>query len=275
MQDFVVDDVRASQSIGFDATKRENLTVTVGVLVNRTQEAMLLDALYEELGEDGYLPFRTKSRDLSLSSDEIRSVMRRCTGRIGICIDQDEVTLSYAEATHSAILLSELNVPTDGTIAIVDGDRSRADLLYHAASGIDIVPPAVVNCTQSEFYYPHLLLADLIAGNVADQVETDPMVATRVSPEGPVEAVADTTTNSRNGRWERGYSASARSEGDVQRPTFEQRYADSLRKRVSCWFRGSFGDRDSHPPTSDGVAPVVGRLEALDCTDIATWLDDQ
>jgi hypothetical protein len=33
MQDFVVnDDWRASRSIGFDATEREDLTVTVGVI---------------------------------------------------------------------------------------------------------------------------------------------------------------------------------------------------------------------------------------------------
>lgn len=276
MQDFVVgDDSRASRSIGFDATKRRGLIVTVGVLVNRTQEAMLLDDLYHELADDGYLPFRTKSRDLSVSPNKIRHVIRRCTGKIGICIHQDDVTLSYAEATHSAILLSELNVTTDDTVAIVDGDRSRANLLYHAASGIETIPPAIVNCTQSELYYPHLLLADLIAGFVADQVESNPTIINRISLDGSLVAVMDTTANSRNGRWERGYSATARREGDVQWPDFEQRYADSLRERVSCWFHGLFGDRDSHPPTSDGITPVVGRLEALECDNIATWLDEQ
>lgn len=276
MQDFVVnDDFRASQSIGFDATERQSLIVTVGVLVNRTQEAMLLDNLYRELRDDGYLPFRTKSRDLSLSSNEIENIVRRCTGEIGICIHQDNVTLSYAEATHSALLLSELNVTTDDTIAIVDGDRSRADLLYHAASGIEVVPPAIVNCTRSELYYPHLLLADLVAGVVADQVLSDPSAANRISPDDPIETVTDTTVNSRQGRWDRAYSAVARSEGDIRRPNFEQRYADSLRERVSCWFHGLFGNRNAHPPTSDGVTPVAGRLEALGCENIATWLNEQ
>lgn len=276
MRDFVVnDESRASQSIGFDATERESLIVTVGVLVNRTQEAMLLDDLYQELADDGYLPFRTKSRDLSVSPDEVQNVIRRCTGEIGICIHQDDVTLSYAEATHSAILLSELNVTTDDTVAIVDGDRSRAELLYHAASGIEVVPPAIVNCTQSELYYPHLLLADLVAGVVADQVQSDPTVANQITSSGSIVMVEDTTMNSRKGRWDRGYSAAARSEGDVRRPDFEQRYANSLRERVSCWFHGLFGNRDSHPPTSDSVTPVVGRLEALECENIATWLDEQ
>lgn len=276
MQDFVVDGgSRASQSIGFDATEREELVVTVGVLVNRTQEAMLLDALYRELGDDGYLPFRTKSRDLSVSPGRVRSVIRQCTGEIGICIHRDDVTLAYAEATHSAILLSELNVTADDTIAIVDGDRSRADLLYHATSGIELVPPPIVNCTQSELYYPHLLLADLVAGVVADRVASNPAVAHRISPTDSVVTVEDTTTNSRTGRWDRAFSAVARGEGDVRRPNFEQRYADSLRERVSCWFHGLFGDRDAHPPITDGVSPVVGRLEALECTSVATWLDEQ
>lgn len=275
MQNFVVnDEPRASQSIGFDATKRENLTVTVGVLVNRTQEAMLLDDLYQELVDDGYLPFRTKSRDLSLSPNKVQNVIRRCTGEIGVCIHQDDVTLSYAEATHSTILLSDLNVTTDNTIAIVDGDRSRADLLYHAASGIQVVPPAIVNCTQSELYYPHLLLADLVAGIVADQVQSNPAVVNQISPNEPITSVENTITNSRNGRWNRGYSAVARSEGNVRQPNFEQRYADSLRERVSCWFHGQFGDRDSHPPDSDGVTPVIGTLEALGCDNVATWLSE-
>lgn len=275
MQDFVVNgELRASKSIGFDATERENLVVTVGVLMNRTQEAILLDDLYRELADDGYLPFRTKSRDLSLPPDKIREVIRTCTGEIGICIHQDDVKLPYAEATHSAILLSELNVTTDETIAIVDGERSRADLLYHAASGIEVIPPAIVNCTQSELYYPHLLLADLVAGVVANQVQSDPTIANRISPEDSLVTVENTTTNSREGRWNRGYSAVASSTGDVPRPKFEQRYADSLQKRVSCWFRGQFGNRDSHPPNSDSVAPVIGTLEALGCTEVATWLSE-
>lgn len=241
--------------------------------MNRTQEAMLLNDLYRELNDDGYLPFRTKSRDLSLSPDKIHDVVQSCTGEIGICIHQDDVTLSYAEATHSAILLSELNVTTDDTIVIVDGERSRADLLYHATSGIEVVPPTIVNCTQSELYYPHLLLADLLAGVVADKVQPDPAVTNQISPEDSVVAVED-TTDSRGGQWNRAYSAVARSEGNVPQPNFEQRYADSLQKRVSCWFRGQFGDRDSHPPNSDGVTPVIGRLEALGCTDVATWLGE-
>lgn len=275
MQNFVVDDEARTQSIGFDATDRGNLVVTVGVLVNRTQEAILLDDLYQELSDDGYLPFRTKSRDLDLPPEKIQDVLLRCRGKVGICIHQDDVTLPYAEAVHSAILLDELTVTTNDTVSIVDGDSSRADLLYHAASGMGVIPPAVVNCTQSELYYPHLLLADLVAGAVADRIASKPDATNGVSPEGSVATVKDTTENSQKGYWGRGYSAAARGDGDVPQPTSEQRYADSLRERISCWFQGLFGHRDSHPPTSDGVTPVVGRLEAMDCEDVATWIDEQ
>lgn len=275
MQDFVVNDESRAWSIGFDATKREDVIVTVGVLLNRTQEAILLDNLYQELADDGYLPFRTKSRDLALPSRKIRNVLIRCRGEVGVCIHQDGVTLPYAEATHSAILLDELSVSTNDTIAIVDGDRSRANFLYHATSGIGVVPPPIANCAQSELYYPHLLLADLVAGSVADQINSTPEVANTVSPEEPVSVVNDTTTSSHKGRWDRGYSAVARSEGSVPRSTFEQRYASSLRERVTCWFHGLFGHRDSNPPISDGIRPVVGRLEALGCEAVATWIDEQ
>lgn len=275
MQDFVVDDELRTRSIGFDATDRGNLTVTVGVLLNRTQEAMLLDSLYQELSDDGYLPFRTKSRDLSLPSEKIRDVLLECSGEVGICVHQDDVTLSYAEAVHSAILLAELNVATNDTIAIVDGDRSRAELLYHAASGMAVIPPPIVNCTRSELYYPHLLLADLVAGAVADRIESTPDAVNGVSAAGPVTVIRNTTRTSRKGDWERGYSAAARRDSTVSHSTFEQRYADSVRERVTCWFRGLFGHRDSHPPISDAVTPIVGRLEALDCEDVATWLDEQ
>lgn len=275
MQNFVVDDELRTRSIGFDAAKRDGLLVTVGVLLNRTQEAILLEHLYRELADDGYLPFRTKSRDLELPPKKIQNVLTRCRGEVGICIHRDSVTLPYAEATHSAILLDELSVTTNDAIAIVDGDRSRANFLYYATSGLEVVPPPVVNCTQSELYYPHLLLADLVAGSVAEQIGSNPEVANTVSPEEPVAVVTDTTTSSHEGRWDRGYSAVARSEGTVPRPTFEQRYASSFRERVTCWFQGQFGHRDSHPPTSDGIRPVVGRLEALGCDAVATWINER
>ncbi|WP_135854752.1 hypothetical protein [Halorussus salinus] len=275
MQDFVVDGESRAWSIGFDATKRDGVLVTVGVLVNRTQEARLLERLYVALSDDGYRPFRTKSRDLSLPPRKLRGVLLRCAGKVGICVHRDYVTLSYAEATHSAILLDELGVPTTDAVVIMDGDESRADLLYHAASGIEVVPPPVVNCARAELYYPHLLLADFVAGAVAGQIRSDSTVVSGVSPGGSVVSVKDTTGSSHAGRWDRGYAAAARSEGETPRPAFEQRYADSLRERVSCWFRGQFGNRDSLPPTSDGIAPVVGRLEAVDCEAVATWLSEQ
>lgn len=271
----MVNDTVRTRSIGFDATDRGNLVVTVGVLVNRTQEAMLLDTLYRELSEYGYLPFRTKSRDLELPPEKIRDILLQCRGTVGICIHRADVTLPYAEAVHSAMLLRELNITTNDTISIVDGDDSRAALLSHTASGMGVIPPAVVHCTQSELYYPHLLLADLVAGTVADQAESKPDATNGVSPEGSVVVVKDTTENSRKGRWGRGYAAAARGDGDVPQSTFEQRYADSPRERISCWFQGFFGHRNSRPPTSDGVTPVVGRLKAIDCEDVATWIDEQ
>lgn len=76
MQDFAVDDATYPRSIGFDATERDGLVVTVGVALTRTQEAHLLDVLYRKLNTEGYLPFRTKSRDLSLTPNKIDEVLQ-------------------------------------------------------------------------------------------------------------------------------------------------------------------------------------------------------
>lgn len=275
MQDFRVDGESYPRSIGFDATDRQNIVVTVGVLVNRTQEATLLDDLYQVLYDDGYRPFRTKSRDLSLPPAKVKNILLRCNGEVGICVHRDDVTLAYAEGVHSSILLNEMSVSTNDTIAIVDGDRSRAVKLRQSAAAIDVIAPSVTNCVQSELYYPHLLLADLVAGIVADTITEESSSPSSVSLESPIEVILDTTGESRKGYWGRGYSATARGEGEVHRSTYEQRYASSVRERVACWFHGIFGKTHAPPPDSDGVQPVVGRLNAMGCEDVATWLDEQ
>jgi hypothetical protein len=77
MQDFIVDEDSRSRSIGFDTIDRQDLVVTVGVLLNQTQEATLLDDLYQTIYDDGYRPFRTKSRDLSLPSEKVQELLLR------------------------------------------------------------------------------------------------------------------------------------------------------------------------------------------------------
>ena len=272
MQDFEVDGDAYSSSIGFDATKRGGIVVTVGVFVNRSQEALLLEDLYRELNTHDYLPFRTKSRDLSLPTDAVIDVAHSCRGTIGVCIHRDgNVKLPYTEAVHSAILLDEMNISTNKTIVIVDGDASRADRLYHAASGVEVVSPPVVSCVNSEMYYPHLLLADLVAGEVADKIQSKQPV-----PFSADDLVSvDTTTGTRDGAWGKGYSAAARSKGSTPNPTFEQRFGYSPRARISCWFQGIFGSDQVEPPETDSVAPVVGRLKSISCTDVANWIAEQ
>lgn len=273
MRDFAVNGSEYTHSIGFDPTKRSELVVTVGVYLNRTQEAFLLDMLYRELHDEDYLPFRTKSRDLSIPNGKLVNVLMECRGRVGVCFHQDSVKLPYAEAVHSAILADELSVPTNKSIAIVDGDQSKAMLFQHAASGVGVVPPPIVHCTRSELYYPHLLLADLIAGMVADEIEQSASNPTHIPPNGPVTVVENTTN--RGERWSRGYNAAVRNKGDVRSHTFEQGFASSFHERVSCWFHGWFGHPHAPPPMSDGVRPVAGRLDAMVCKEIAQWILEQ
>jgi len=273
MQDFIVDDAHYSQSIGFDATDRDGLIVTVGVFLNRTQEAFLLDELYQELHDEDYLPFRTKSRNLSLPSEKIEAVLLNCRGEVGICIHQGSVKLPYAEAVHSAIIVNKLEIPTNKSIVIVDGGQDKAKLFHHATSGVDLTSPPVVHCTRSEMYYPHLLLADLVAGWVADEIQSNQGTVSELTPVGPVTTVENTSVGGE--RWNSGYNAAARKEGENARSSFEQRYAYSFQERVTCWFHGWFGYQNAPPPSSDGVSPVTGRLQAIECTDVAQWIAEQ
>lgn len=268
-----MNDATYSRSIGFDATRRDDLVVTVGLSLNRTQEALLLDTLYQELHSEGYLPFRTKSRDLSLPPATIDTVLRNCNGDLGICIHQDDVKLPFAEATHSAILLDELAVPTNKSIVIVDGDDSKSKLFRHATTGLDLAPPPVVHCTQSELYYPHLLFADLVAGRIADEIESGSGAAHDIQAVGPIATVTITTDG--GDHWGPAYHAATRQEGGLSGQLFEQRHASSFRERVTCWFHGWFGHHNAHPPVSESVSPVAGRLQAIECKDVAQWIAEQ
>lgn len=273
MQDFAVDDATYPRSIGFDATERDGLVVTVGVALTRTQEAHLLDVLYRKLNTEGYLPFRTKSRDLSLTPNKIDEVLQNCNGEVGICIHEDSVKLPFAEATHSAIILDALAIPTNKTIVIVDGDNSKSKLFQHATSGVELTPPPIVYCTQSEMYYPHLLLADLIAGRIADEILARANAVNNIKKIGPIEVIKETTNGS--SQWGQAYHAAARQRSKLLNREFEQRYASSFQERVTCWFNGWFGYQNARPPASNNVPAIVGRLNSIECTDIAQWIAEQ
>jgi len=173
------------------------------------------------------------------------------------------------------MILDELNVATDEAIAITDGGRSHADKLYQSSAAINVVPPPVTNCVQSELYYPHLLLADLVAGVIADAVVDGASIPSSTPQSYSIEHIMDTTDERFSERWNRGYSAVSRNEGEVQRPTYQQWRADSVRERANCWFHGHFGSTRAPPPESDGILPVVNRLDAIGCDDVASWLNEQ
>lgn len=274
MQNFDVGDLSRSRSIAFDATDRNDLVVTVGVEANRTQEATLLDDLYETLSDDGYEPFRTKSRDLSLDPQSVSTVVSNFRGRVGVCLHKDDVTLPYAEAVHSAILLDELRPNAVDTVCLVDGNTDRAKKLQQASGAISSSTPPIVSCVQSELYYPHSLLADLVAGTVADETQKDGRHVPSAETSSSLTFV-ETTGQSRTGRWGKAYSTVARDEGNWDSPSVRQQYADSVPERVVCWFRGTMARKHAPPPSSDGLRPVVRRLDAIGCETVATWLAEK
>lgn len=272
MRDFEVGGRHRGRSVGFDGTHRSGVVVTVGISITREQEALLLEDLYQSLHSYGYDPFRTKSRDLDLPPGEVIDVLKRCSGEVGVYYHTDGVNLGYAEPTHSAMLMQDLEAPPQDTVAIVDGGDGHAKKLYRAADGMGISPPPVAHCPRSELYYPHLLLADLAAGVIADKLNDDATTLHGTTPSDPVRVLEDTTPSSYQGDWNRGYEAVARKSGRTPEPPFVQRRADSVRERVACWFHGYFGTTNGPAPDSDSVTPVISRLQHLDCREVAEWL---
>lgn len=272
MRDFDVGGRHRSRSVGFDGTQRSGVVVTVGISITRDQEALLLENLYQTLHTHGYDPFRTKSRDLDLPPEKVIDVLNGCGGEVGVYYHTDGVNLGYAEPTHSAMLLQELEAPPQDTVAIVDGADGHAKKLYRAADGMGLSPPAVAHCPRSELYYPHLLLADLAAGVIADKLVDDDTAFHGAIPDNPVQVLEDTTPSSYQGDWNKGYESVARKSGRHPEPPFVQRRANSVRERVACWFHGHFGTTAGPAPDSDSVTPVVSRLQHLECREVAEWL---
>lgn len=273
MRDFEVGGRHRGRSVGFDATHRSGVVVTVGISLTRDEEALLLEDLYQTLHTHGYDPFRTKSRDLDLPPEDVIAVLKRCTGEVGVYYHTDGVNLGYAEPTHSAMLLQNLEAPPNDTVAIVDGADGHAKKLYRAADGMGLSPPPVAHCPRSELYFPHLLLADLAAGVLADKLTDDVSALSSTTPTDPIQVLEDTTPSSYQGDWNRGYESVARQSGRTPEPPFVQLRADSVRERVACWFHGYFGTTNGPAPTTDSVTPVVSRLQTLECREVATWLN--
>lgn len=275
MQDFEVNGDNKPESVAFDATDRHGSIVTVGVCLNRSQEATLLDDLYNQLKSCDYRPFETKSRDLELPPGVVAALISQYDDHIGVCVHPDAAPkLPYAEATHSAILLERLITTVYGTVGIVDGDESRAEQLVYATEGLGFEPPPVANCVQGERYYPHILLADLIAGEVADALADGALSAGSITC-GSLEPVINTLSGSESDQWERAYDAVARGNSEHEYPTVEQRYAESTQSRIVCWFRGQMGKKHAPGPATSSTQPVARRLEAMGNDTVAEWIEEQ
>ncbi|MCX2819828.1 hypothetical protein EGH25_10750 [Haladaptatus sp. F3-133] len=271
MQDFQVGGERRSRSVAFDATNRDGLIVTAGVLANRTQEGSLLDEMYRKLSDEGYEPFATKSRDLDIPKYKIYNILQDHNGRAGICADRNPPNLMQAEAAHSAIVLDELEVATKDSVVIVDGDRDKGKNLHRGVRGIDIVAPPIVNCIRSEMYYPHSLLADLVAGAVADDINENGYEAVLSNLLGSVVHSYVDTTQTPERFAEANYAIDKKAE-KVPDITYDHGRGETRQERVSCWYQGVFASTKSEQPMSDSINPAVQILRGMGCNEVADWL---
>lgn len=139
---------------------------------------------------------------------------------------------------------------------ILDGDVEKVDVFARAYEGIGKPsPPSLTNCYQSELYYPHMSLADLAAGYLADRITTgaldyaDPLVRIPSADHHCSE------------RWGRTFSHLQRGEpADYERLSVDVARGDSERERASMWYAGMMGRSPTDPATSPSLGTVVRYL---------------
>jgi hypothetical protein len=267
MEPMVVDGDEFERSITFDTSRRNDLKVTVGVELYRDREPELLDTLCRLQGEQ-YRPFRTKSRDLDLGVVPKRRLIEACPGRIAVALhDGRPDKLALVEAVHSALLYDRLRPFGPEALVVTDGAERRAKLFAGAVSAIDVGPVTPVACQQSEWYYPHAYLADVLAGAIGKYyTESEPF------PRESFDAVVVTTNGTHDGGWNRAYRALARRKTFENVPTYRRRRSESPSERIGCWFRGEFGAADGERPDTDSTQHVVNWLDERGYETAATQL---
>lgn len=180
-------------SIALDASTIGDTTVTVAVSATRNDELDVLDSLCRHADRvesttvagdgdgrtvlGGFEPFATKSRDLDRNADRrfFECVIAEHRSRIrGLRhVHRGNPSTHDIEAIHSAILVNDiLSRWHEHPLVLLDGDETKGISLRKALDGLGVVAPGLTHCVRAELYYPHSLLADLVAHYVAGLIET-------------------------------------------------------------------------------------------------------
>jgi hypothetical protein len=256
------------QSIAIDASTIGDITVTVAVAAERSDELDILESIYVAAEGYPFFPFRDKSHDLEyeasvgLFEEVIESNIHRlhATAHLG----RDGSDPERVEAVQSAVLAYGLGF--EDRLVILDGDIDKAERFGSAIDGLSDDRPPIATCIQSELYYPTSLLADLCASHLAYQIY-HPRHCSEVTPWAPV------TKEEFNDHWGAAYNEMITSQDSISTVSIEQRRAETVRSRMNCWFNGQMGGGD--PVQFDkSVRPIVQYARQQGYDELATWLSE-
>lgn len=276
-------------SIAIDACTIEGTTVTVAVHATRDEEVAILDCLLRHSdaiqsqkvlgsGSDktvigGFSPFATKARDLDHEEDStfFESVILENKQHISGFqhSHRGNANSEDVEAVHSSILVEDAREHTkENPLVLVDGGRDKGKRLVKSLSGLTDEFPAIVNCLQAEYYYPHALLADLTANYLAWLINEgefdymDPLV--RAFP----------AKHYRGEAWGKAFSSLKNSTEEYNMEPIRQRRADSKPERVRCWYDGAVtAGNGSEDVATDSLHSICQYLKRIGYEELATELE--
>jgi len=265
---FRTDETTYQRSIAIDASTIGDITITVAVSANRSEELDILDSIYAAADGYPFFPFRDKSHDLTYEDSiglfetviQDNNQFLKATSHLG----QDGSDPERVEAVQSAVLTEQLGF--EDTLVILDGDEDKAERFGRAIRGISDGSPPVATCIQSELYYPTSLLADLCASHLAYEID-HPRHCSQVTPTAPV------TKEDFSHLWGPAYNEMVNTSTPEYTVPIEQRRAETVPTRMNCWFDGVMGGGEPVEFESS-VRPIVQYAESEGYDELATRLSE-
>lgn len=268
MRPFRAGEAAYERSIAIDASTIGDITITVAVSADRTDELAILDSIYAVAEGYPFFPFRDKSNDLTYEDSveffetvvQDNSQYLNATAHLG----RDGSDPERIEAVQSAVLAEQVGV--EDSLVILDGNEDKAERFGRAITGISCQCPPLATCIQSELYYPTSLLADLCASHLAYQID-HPRHCSEVTPTAPV------TKEEFNHLWGPAYNEIVNSTSPVYTEPIEQRRAETVPTRMSCWFEGVMGGGEP-VQFETSVRPIVQYARREGYNELATRLSE-
>lgn len=252
-------------SIAVEASTIGNVTVAVGAYATRHDEIAILDSIRENANDRRvvFIPFKSKSQHFDKENDStfFERVIEENDRRLrALHFRHHSASRNqhYVEAVLTAMLVNDVRQEIEEpAFVLVDGDEQKVVDFARAFTGLDESPPTVSNCYQSELYYPHALLSDLVAGYLAKQVDdgeydyANPVL--RTSP-------ADRT---RTDEWGKAFDhLQTKSRGEYQSLGVSTAYGETERERAKIWFEGSMGRTPVDGSPAISIKTIVSNLRS-------------